>query len=111
MRASEHLIVKWSPALLKMELDRWFWKGQDHVSVKKVWDALCAYWFLPRLRDQAVFVGAIQDGIASGDYFWLRNQPICRRSVRGLETWHAGSRDLRRCSERARQSGHSPGAN
>ena len=33
VRTSEHLIVKWSPALLKMELDRWFWKERDHVSV------------------------------------------------------------------------------
>ncbi len=69
MRGSEHLIIKWSPVLLRMELDRWFWNDQDHVSVKKVWDALSAYCYLPRLRDQAVFVEAIQDGIASGDYF------------------------------------------
>ena len=69
MRGSEHLIVKWSPALLKMELDRWFWKERNHVSVKTVWDALSAYCYLPRLRDQAVFVEAIQDGIASGEYF------------------------------------------
>ena len=69
MRASEHLIAKWSPALLKMELDRWFWKDHNHVSVKKAWDAICAYCYLPRLRDQAVFIEAIQNGIASGDYF------------------------------------------
>ena len=69
MRGSEHLIVQWSPALLKMELDRWFWKDQDHVSVKKVWDALCAYCYLPRLRDQTVFIEAVQNGISSGDYF------------------------------------------
>ena len=69
MRGSEHLIVKWSPALLKMELDRWFWKDHDYVAVKTVWDALSAYCYLPRLRDQAVFVDAIQDGITSGDYF------------------------------------------
>ena len=69
MRTSEHLIVKWSPALLTMELDRWFWKERDHVSVKAVWDALSAYCYLPRLRDQAVFVEAVQDGIGSGDYF------------------------------------------
>ena len=69
MRASEHLIVKWSPTLLKMELDRWFWKDRDHVSVKVLWDALSAYCYLPRLRDQTVFIEAIQDGIAGGDYF------------------------------------------
>ena len=69
MRGSEHLIVKWSPALLKMELDRWFWEDRNHASVKAVWDALSAYCYLPRLRDQAVFVEAIQEGIAGGDYF------------------------------------------
>ena len=31
--------------------------------MKKVWDALCAYCYLPRLRDQVVFIEAIQDGI------------------------------------------------
>ena len=69
MRSNEHLIVQWSPALVRMELDRWFWKDQNHVSVKKVWDALCAYCYLPRLRDQAVFIEAVQNGISSGDYF------------------------------------------
>ena len=52
-----------------MELDRWFWKDLPHIGVKKVWDALCAYCFLPRLRDQAVFIEAIQEGLAAGDYF------------------------------------------
>ncbi len=69
MRSSEHLIREWSPALLKMELDRWFWRNRDHVPVKQVWDALCAYCYFPRLRDQSVFVASIRTGIASGDYF------------------------------------------
>jgi predicted AAA+ superfamily ATPase len=69
MRLSEHLIVKWSPALLKIELDRWFWRDQDHAGVKKVWDAFCAYCYLPKLRDQTVFIEAIQEGLENGDYF------------------------------------------
>ena len=69
MRGSERLIAKWSPALLEMELDRWFWEDRDHASVKAVWDALSAYCYLPRLRDQAVFVEAVQEGAAGGDYF------------------------------------------
>jgi len=85
MRGSEHLIAKWSPALLKMELDRWFWKDQDHVSVKKVWDALCAYCYLPRLRDQAVFIEAIQDGIASGDYFAYATSQSANGRYEGLK--------------------------
>ena len=69
MRSSEHMIPEWSPALLKMELDRWFWRNRPHVPVKQVWDALCAYCYLPRLRDRSVLVASIQAGIASGDYF------------------------------------------
>ena len=69
MRSSEHLIIQWSPALLKMELDRWFWKDRKHVPVKQVWDALCAYCYLPRLRDQSVFESTIRAGLESGDYF------------------------------------------
>ena len=64
-----HLIDRWSPALLRMELDRWFWKERDNVPVKAVWDALTAYCYLPRLCDQAVFVAAIEEGVAGGEYF------------------------------------------
>ena len=67
--ASEQLITRWSPALLKMELDRWFWTDRDHVSVKQVWDALTSYCYLPRLRDRNVFAEAVQEGVAGGDYF------------------------------------------
>lgn len=69
MVSRDLLITRWSPALLKMELDRWFWKGRHSVPAKQVWDALCAYPYLPRLRDQSVFVASIQDGLASVDYF------------------------------------------
>ncbi len=69
MRSSEHMITEWSPALLRMELDRWFWRDRTHAPVKQVWDALCAYCYLPRLRDQAVFVSSVRAGLKSGDYF------------------------------------------
>ena len=69
LRANDTMIPKWSPALLKMELDRWFWGVRGHASGKAVWDALTAYCYLPRLLDEAVFVEAVRDGVASGDYF------------------------------------------
>ena len=69
MRSSEHVIPEWSPALLAMELERWFWRGRPHVPVKQVWDAMCAYCYLPRLRDESVFTASIRAGAASGDAF------------------------------------------
>ena len=84
MRSSEHLIREWSPALLKMELDRWFWRNRDYVPVKQVWDALCAYCYLPRLRDQSVFVASIQAGITGGDYFAYATSVSQRGRYEGL---------------------------
>lgn len=69
MRSNDLMITKWSPALLKMELDRWFWKGRNCVPTKQVWDALCAYCYLPRLRDRSVLEASIQEGLTSLDYF------------------------------------------
>ena len=84
MRSSEHLIVRWSPALLKMELDRWFWKDRKHVPVKQVWDALCAYCYLPRLRDRSVFEATIRAGLESGDYFGYATSVSAQGRYEGL---------------------------
>ena len=84
MRSSEHLIVRWSPALLKMELDRWFWRDRPHVPVKQVWDALCAYCYLPRLRDRSVFEATIRAGLESGDYFGYATSVSTQGRYEGL---------------------------
>ena len=70
LKESELLITtRWSPALLKIELDRWFWKDQLYISVKKLWADLCSYPYLSRLKDSEVLLNAIRDGIRSKDYF------------------------------------------
>lgn len=70
LMADEQLITSWSPALLKMELDRWnLWGDKDHVSTKKAWDYLATYLYLPRLRDRSVLQATIDDGVQSTDFF------------------------------------------
>lgn len=69
MRTTEQLILKWSPALLRMELDRWLWREQDYIAIKKLWDYLCSYCYLPRLRDENVLLAAIKEGLGSQEYF------------------------------------------
>ncbi len=69
LRTADQVIVRWSPALLRMELDRWFWPDREHVPAKTVWDALTSYCYLPRLRDRAVFVETVREGVAGGEYF------------------------------------------
>lgn len=68
----EELITQWSPATLRIELDRWLWKDQQHLSVKQLWEYLASYLYLPRLRNEQVLVDAIRNGVGSltwGDYF------------------------------------------
>src|SRR5262249_20085689 len=69
LRTAEQLITRWSPALLRMELDRWLWKDQPHIEVKKLWDYFSSYCYLPRLRDSEVLLDAIREGIRGRDYF------------------------------------------
>ncbi len=68
----QQLITKWSPALLRMELDRWLWKDANHISVKQLWEYMAQYLYLSRLRDNEVLISTIRDGVGSltwGEYF------------------------------------------
>ncbi len=63
--ADQSMIPNWSPALLRMELDKWLWKAQNHIKVKEVWEYLAQYIYLPRLKDEQTLIGAIRDGVGS----------------------------------------------
>jgi predicted AAA+ superfamily ATPase len=65
----EELITQWSPATLRIELDRWLWKDQDHLSTKQLWEYLASYLYLPRLRNEQVLVDAIRNG--AGSLTWM----------------------------------------
>ncbi|MDH2902311.1 MAG: DUF499 domain-containing protein [archaeon] len=71
LRIDQLLLTKWSPALLKMELDRWVWRNQEHIGVQKLWEYMCKYPYLTRLKDSEVLLQTIRDGVsvASRDYF------------------------------------------
>jgi len=69
VRSNEQLITRWSPALLRMELDRWLWSEEPHISIKRVWECLTTYLYMPRLRDEEVLLATIREGIRSRDYF------------------------------------------
>lgn len=67
--SDEQLIIGWSPARLQMELDRLLWKDLPHISIKKLWEYLCTYLYLPRLANENVLTRAISEGLHSIDYF------------------------------------------
>ena len=63
VRNDQQLIAKWSPVLLKMELDNWLWKDESHISLKRVWECLATYLYLSRLCDSEVLLDTVQEGI------------------------------------------------
>lgn len=85
LRTSEQLIVRWSPALLKMELDRWLWKEHSHIEVKKLWEYLSSYCYLPRLRDEDVLLETIREGLRSKDFFAYAASVDSKGQYQGLQ--------------------------
>ncbi|MDE0554681.1 MAG: hypothetical protein OXI24_10725, partial [Candidatus Poribacteria bacterium] len=68
VRNDQQLITKWSPVLLKMELDNWLWKDADHISLKRVWECLATYLYLSRLRDSDVLLETVREGIKTKEF-------------------------------------------
>jgi predicted AAA+ superfamily ATPase len=59
----DQLYTSFAPTLLRMELDRVpLWRG-DHVEVKQLVEDFGRYLYLPRLRDSAILLGAVRDGM------------------------------------------------
>ena len=68
VRSDEQIIKQWSPALLKMELDKWLWKEEDHISLKRVWECLATYLYMPRLSSSDVLLDAVREGIRTREF-------------------------------------------
>lgn len=71
MLQGEQIITKWAPALLQMTLDDLLWRDVDHIQIKKLWEYLSTYCYLPRLSSYSVLEEAIYQGLASDEYFGL----------------------------------------
>ncbi len=56
----------WSPAELRLQLERWFWRGQPHAALDTVWRAMTRYLYLPRLAGMGVLLRAVTEGVAQG---------------------------------------------
>jgi hypothetical protein len=71
LRNDELLVTVLAGTRLRMELDRVpLWRG-DHVPIKQLAEDFARYLYLPRLRDPAVLVGAIRDGL--GLLTWVQD--------------------------------------
>jgi hypothetical protein len=52
-----------------MELNNLLWKEADNIQIKKLWEYLCTYCYLPRLADYTVLEKTIKAGLNSDEYF------------------------------------------
>ena len=63
LRSDEHLVTGFAATRLRMELDRVpLWRG-DHVAIKQLVEDFARYLYLPRLKEPAVLLEAIRDGL------------------------------------------------
>jgi predicted AAA+ superfamily ATPase len=69
MIQSEAVITRWAPALLRMQLDNLLWRDADDIAIKKLWEQLCTYCYLPRLANENVIEESIREGLNSTEYF------------------------------------------
>jgi len=71
MIQGEQIITKWAPALLQMSLDEFLWRDTSEIQVKKLWEYLSTYCYLPRLSSYAVLEEAICQGLSSNEFFGI----------------------------------------
>ena len=67
LRQNEQLIYRWSPDILRIELDRLLWRDKDQVGIRQLWTWLASYCYLPRLLDEKVLLQSIEDGVQRAD--------------------------------------------
>jgi hypothetical protein len=63
--SEELLLPVLGPARLKMELDRNIWQDTNHISTRLLWEYLCSYLYLPRLKNKDVLQRTIEEGIST----------------------------------------------
>jgi predicted AAA+ superfamily ATPase len=70
LKENELLITEWAPYHLATMLKSWFWKeNTKEVGALDVWQKTCCYLYLPRLRDDTVFVRTLSMGVEGRDFF------------------------------------------
>lgn len=62
----EQLISVYSASRLRLEaLDPYLWRQTNHIDLKRLWEYLAQYLYLPRLKNPDVLLQAVKEGVAS----------------------------------------------
>ena len=90
----EGLLPDLGPARLDRELQRYIWKGKDHLSLKDLREYLDRYTYLPRLKDRSVLVRTAATaigGLLPGPFAYAESWDEAAGTYRGLAIDNAAS--------------------
>lgn len=73
VRNDGQVIKQWSPTLLRMELKKWLWTDEKHISLKWVWECLATYLYLSRLSSSDTLLDAVREGIRTREFGYANN--------------------------------------
>lgn len=60
------LLDTYAAPILRLEaLDKFLWRDTNHIDLKRLWEYLTQYLYLPRLKNQEVLLKAVRDGVNS----------------------------------------------
>ncbi|MBF2085407.1 MAG: hypothetical protein IGS16_12485 [Thermoleptolyngbya sp. C42_A2020_037] len=60
------MLTTYAPTNLRLEaLDPLLWREANHIDLKRLWNYLTQYPYLPRLKDTSVLLESVRNGVAS----------------------------------------------
>ncbi|MBO4316873.1 MAG: hypothetical protein J5855_01155 [Mailhella sp.] len=59
---SEAVITKWAPVHMRTLLNSYYWKNSKEVGAQKLWQDMCRYLYMARLRKRSTFTDTLYDG-------------------------------------------------
>jgi hypothetical protein len=92
--SDEGLLPDLGPARLDRDLQKYIWNGKSHLSLKDLWEYLNRYIYLPRLKNQAVLVKAVQaaiSGMIPGPFAYAERWDETTQTYRGLTIDRGGT--------------------
>jgi uncharacterized protein len=85
--SDEALLPELGPARLDRDLQKYIWSGKPHLLLKDLWEYLNRHTYLPRLKNQAVLVKAVQaavSGVLPGPFSYAERWDDAAKAYRGI---------------------------
>lgn len=91
--SDEGLLAELGANRLDRDLQKYIWHDKPHLYLKDIWEYLNRYTYLPRVKNQAVLIKAIQSSVANmipGPFAYAESWDEATQTYRGLVVDKAG---------------------